>query len=70
MNGVGEIEIATRDNLKRPIPWPGLVPELRGILPTGFFSLGEYQTGPVRVRIVATWARTPSPAAPPRRDHP
>ncbi|WP_433520175.1 hypothetical protein ACQP2T_63590 (plasmid) [Nonomuraea sp. CA-143628] len=52
VEGEGEIEIATRDNLKAPIPWPGLTPELRGILPTDWFSLGEYQSGPVRVRIV------------------
>jgi hypothetical protein len=52
VEGEGEIEIATRDNLKAPIPWPGLTPELRGIMPTDWFSIGEYQSGPVRVRIV------------------
>lgn len=51
-DGVGEIEIPTRDNLKKAIPWPGLTPDLQGILPVDPFAVGEYQTGPCRVQIV------------------
>ncbi|MEU7831426.1 hypothetical protein [Nonomuraea sp. NPDC049129] len=52
VEGEGELELPTRDNLKDPISWPGLTRELRGILPTDRFPLGEYQTGPCWVRIV------------------
>ncbi|WP_214103268.1 hypothetical protein [Acrocarpospora catenulata] len=50
-DGVGYMEIATRDNLARPIPWPG-VRDLLGSLPTDPFPVGEYQTGLAMVRLV------------------
>ncbi|MFC4006676.1 Yip1 family protein [Nonomuraea purpurea] len=58
-DGTGEVEIPTRDNLKRSIPWPGLTSDLLGITPVDPFTIGEYQTGPVRVQIVGDVERDP-----------
>lgn len=58
-DGTGEVEIPTRDNLKRSIPWPGLTRDLLGITPVDEFMVGEYQTGPVRVKIVGDVEQDP-----------
>lgn len=49
-DGVAEVEIATRDNLKAGVPWPGV--SGIGTLPTEPFAIAEYQTGPCQVQIV------------------
>lgn len=49
-DGRGMIEIATRDNLKGGVAWPGVAGV--GSLPTEPFAIGEYQTGPCLVQIV------------------
>ncbi|ACZ92010.1 hypothetical protein [Streptosporangium roseum] len=51
-DGRGVIEIATRDNLKHGVDWPGLAGLKLGALPTEPFAIGEYQTGPCQVQIV------------------
>ncbi|MEV7012012.1 hypothetical protein [Streptosporangium sp. NPDC051022] len=49
-DGRGVLEIATRDNLKHGVAWPGVAG--LGSLPTEPFAIGEYQTGPCLVQIV------------------
>lgn len=51
VEGLGTIEVATRDNLAAGVAWPG-VRHLLGSLPTEPFAIGEYQTGPALVRLV------------------
>lgn len=53
-DGVGELEIPTRDNLAIPggVPWPGVPAEQMGALPTVPFALGEYQTEPCIICLV------------------
>ncbi|WP_157254824.1 FtsK/SpoIIIE domain-containing protein [Nonomuraea typhae] len=57
--GLGEIEIATRDNLAVPggIRWPG--PAEVGANPTVPFAVGEYQTGPCMVSLVGDFDSDP-----------
>ncbi|WP_089212966.1 hypothetical protein [Streptosporangium subroseum] len=50
VDGRGVVEIATRDNLKHGVPWPGV--SGIGSLPTEPFAIGEYQTGPCQVQIL------------------
>ncbi|GGK94278.1 hypothetical protein Ppa06_64640 [Planomonospora parontospora subsp. parontospora] len=54
VDGLGTVEIATRDNLKGGVPWPGVtgIDGLVGSLPTDAFPIGEYQTGPCTVQLV------------------
>lgn len=50
-DGVGVIEVATRDNLKGGVPWTGVADTL-GQYPTAAFTVGEYQSGPCRLQVV------------------
>ncbi|MFD8564947.1 hypothetical protein ACFV1N_47425 [Streptosporangium canum] len=56
-DGVGEIEIATRDNLGIPggLPWPGVDRSAFGAPPTVPFAVGEYQTEPCMVCLVGDY---------------
>ncbi|MFF3665511.1 FtsK/SpoIIIE domain-containing protein [Microtetraspora malaysiensis] len=56
-DGVGTIEIPTRDNLKGGVPWPGVTGI--GGLPTDPFSIGEYQSGPCMVCVVGDATKDP-----------
>ncbi|MFF5115039.1 hypothetical protein [Streptosporangium sp. NPDC000509] len=56
-DGRGTIEIATRDNLKHGVAWPGLAGLQLGSLPCDPFAIGEYQTGVCEVQIVGDYSR-------------
>ncbi|MEU4834152.1 hypothetical protein [Streptosporangium sp. NPDC023615] len=56
-DGRGVIEIATRDNLKHGLDWPGLAGLQLGSLPCDPFAIGEYQTGVCEVQIVGDYSR-------------
>lgn len=58
LDGLGVIEIATRDNLKNPIPWPGI--KRLGTLPTDPFPVGEYQSGVCQVQLVGDYRKNRS----------
>jgi len=55
--GVGELEIATRDNLSIPggLPWPGVDRSTFGAPPTVPFAIGEYQTEPCMICLVGDY---------------
>jgi hypothetical protein len=60
-DGVGELEIPTRDNLDIPggVRWPGVPAEQMGALPTVPFALGEYQTEPCMICLVGDYDLDP-----------
>lgn len=57
VDGVGRIKIATRDNLAKRIPWPGLA--RLGALPTEPFAIGERQGGVAQIRILGDYDKDP-----------